>query len=112
MRKFASVEDVWFWYLGSRELVNGSAHQRKGHSCWPIAVLDVDRILLRLYNAKTIGDRHIAIGRKYFVEQRSPDPNCPAEEEDARLWGELMDAIAPFLVKMEALDAGSVGSRG
>lgn len=103
--RFDSPETAWFWYLTARRMIQERGGGKGGYSVAPITVLDMDTVLVKLYRRRKITDRHLAVGRKYHAENRTPDPDYPTERDDARLWNELMDALRPHLAAMDAIDA-------
>lgn len=100
---FRNVEEAWFWYVSGRDLVNAGARPTSA-GLRPICLADIERALLHLHRRKEVTTAHVLVGTRYAREGRAPAADYPAEQHDAVLWRELMEALEPYLRKYEALE--------
>jgi hypothetical protein len=90
---FRDAEQAWFWTMGvlaARRDGGGSSGPRMARPCDPD---DVVKCLDQLYRRRRIELLHARILRIWGERQVAPDPACPAEACDARLWREAMERL-------------------
>ncbi len=94
--KFASVEEAWFWTMGSlrarREGASGGG-ARRSPPCEPD---DVIRCLERLYRGRHIDAAHAQVLQMWGERQMPPESGHRGSGERL-LWREAMDRLRPLL---------------
>ena len=90
---FRDAEQAWFWTMGvlaARRDGGSSSGPRVARPCDPD---DVVKCLDQLYRRRRIELLHARILRIWGERRVAPDPACPAEACDARLWREAMERL-------------------
>ncbi len=97
---FETVEDVWFWFMATRQAIQDGAHYSRqfgGGPPRPCEPADILRLLDRLLRTRRIERDHLLVLRHYGRRGLPPDPYAPREGHAARLWAEALHAMAPQL---------------
>jgi len=90
---FRNAEQAWFWTvraLAARRDGARSSGSRIERPCDPDDVL---KCLDQLYRHRRIELLHARILRIWGERQVAPDPTCPRDRSDCRLWREAMDRL-------------------
>ncbi len=93
---FTSVEEAWFWYMRCERVRREGARMtrdniRQHRPCEPD---DLNRWVMALYRAGTIGPQHLKVLAHFGWQDRAPDPRVRGEVRAHALWDEALDRLA------------------
>lgn len=94
VEKFQNAEQLWFWFLYSKSVQNGFAHNRGISARRVCEVLDVETLITKLYLSGKLTDTQLAVMKKFGDRRRAPHQYIWAENRAAALWRSAMDVIA------------------
>ncbi|MEM7652694.1 MAG: hypothetical protein AAF220_05890 [Pseudomonadota bacterium] len=92
---FRSAEEAWFWAMLARQALCEGARfvAGAGDRPRPCEPLDLLCVVDRLFRERRLGTGHLHTLARYGAAQRAPDNRIRAEQSDARLWNEALDAM-------------------
>lgn len=92
---FKTAEEAWFWAMLARQALCEGARfvAGAGDRPRPCEPLDLLCVVDRLFRERRLGTGHLHALARYGAAQRAPDNRIRAEQTDARLWHEALDAM-------------------
>ncbi len=98
--KFHSVEQLWFWFLYTKQLRNGFSYQNnRGGGKKICELLDVETLITRLYLSGKLTDEHLSVMKEFGDKRRCPHQHIWAENKKAAVWNAAMQIINTEAVK-------------
>lgn len=91
--KFHNSEQLWFWFLYSKQIRNGFSI-RNNHSTKRICeLLDVETLITKLYLSGSLTPEHLDVMKEFGDKRRSPHQHIWAENHKAAIWHSAMQVI-------------------
>ena len=92
--KFQSAEQLWFWFLYSRQMRANRLINRGGNPTRrPCEILDVETLITKLYLAGKLTDTQLEIMKKFGDKKRAPHQYIWAENRAAAQWNTAMNVL-------------------
>jgi hypothetical protein len=89
---FKDAQEAWFWFVRCQKLRRAGAMKMEGgDSTRPCESDDIYRALIRLSAQRKIGKEHILVLGRFGLREQPPDPRCPEQNREARIWSEALD---------------------
>lgn len=93
LEKFQSAEQLWFWFLYSRQLRNGFCHRQTSSGRKLCEPLDVETLITKLYLSGQLTDQQLAVMKEFGDKRRSPHQHIWAENRKATAWRDAMQVL-------------------
>ena len=92
--RFQSAEQLWFWFLYSRQMrATRMLHRGGNPTRRPCEVLDVETLITRLYLAGKLTDTQLEIMKQFGDKKRAPHQYIWAENRAAAQWNIAMSVL-------------------
>ena len=93
---FDAPETVWFWYVAclTATLEGARAVAGRGGGARPCEPADILATVETLARRRILRAGHVRALFRYGKRGAPPDPRCPEETGDARLWADALDRLA------------------
>lgn len=93
--KFQNAEQMWFWFLYSREMRNNNFMRVRGNPTRrPCEVLDVETLITKLYLSGKLTDEQLCVMKKFGDKRRAPNQHIWAENRAATQWANAMNVLS------------------
>ena len=98
---FATVEDVWFWFIAAQQARTDGARfvAGLGSSQRPCEPIDILKIMDDLYRKRRLLKEHFLVIRHYGRRFIAPDNRRLKERRAYALWQEAFDRMEPILIR-------------
>lgn len=97
--KFQNAEQLWFWFLYSRQIQHGFMRGYSSSGRYTCELLDVETLITRLYLAGRLTDPQLAVMKEFGDKRRSPHQHIWSENSKVDLWRSAMRTIETAAVK-------------
>ena len=92
--KFHNAEQLWFWFLYSRQMRTNNLIKTRGHETRrPCELLDVETLITKLYLAGKLSDEQLLVMKKFGDKKRAPHQYIWAENRAAAQWNTAMNVL-------------------
>ena len=91
--KFHNAEQLWFWFLYSKSVRNGFAHNSMRGSRRVCELIDVETLITKLYLSGKLTDEQLGVMKEFGDKRRAPHQYIWRENQAAALWQRAMDVI-------------------
>ncbi len=91
--KFHNAEQLWFWFLYSKSVQRGLAHQHGAGARRACELLDVETLVTKLYLNGKITDEQLSVMKEFGDRRRAPHQYIWTENRAAGLWRDAMAVI-------------------
>lgn len=99
VEKFQHSEQMWFWFLHSKQIKNGFSRNNFSSGRRACEMLDIETLITRLYLSGRITDNQLSVMKEFGDKRRSPHQHIWAENKKAALWRDAMQTIETAAVK-------------
>ncbi len=93
MDKFHNAEQLWFWFLYTKQMRVGLNFNQKTSSRKICELLDVETLITKLYLSGQLNDEQLTVMKEFGDKRRSPHQYIWAENKKAAVWKSAMDTI-------------------
>ena len=92
---FESAEAAWFWFVRCQQVRREGARieSAAGTTARPCDPDDIYRAADRLLRSGASPPAHVRTLGHYGLLQKTPDPRCDEEANDAKFWEEAIDRL-------------------
>ena len=92
--KFQSAEQLWFWFVYSKQIRNDGL-RRPGNQSGKRAceLLDVETLVTKLYLAGKFTQGQLSVMKEFGDRKRAPHQHIWAENRKAALWRAAMQTL-------------------
>ncbi len=97
--KFHSAEQMWFWFLYSRQIRNGFATGKPVPGKRICEPLDIETLITRLYLSGTLDNDHLNVMKEFGDRRRPPHQHIWSENHAAAIWRDAMQILESAAVK-------------
>lgn len=93
IEKFQNAEQLWFWFLYSRQVRNGFSSRKSSSTKRVCELLDIETMITKLYLSGSLTDEHLNIMKEFGDKRRCPHQHVWAENQKASVWRTAMQII-------------------
>jgi hypothetical protein len=91
--KFQNAEQLWFWFLYSKQAGNGLKTAGFSPMRRACELLDVETLITRLYLAGRLTGEQLAVMKEFGDKRRSPHQHIWSENRKAAAWRNAMQTL-------------------
>jgi hypothetical protein len=91
--KFNNAEQLWFWFLYSRQLRNGYSNNNISSTRRICEILDIETLVTKLYLSGSLNDAQLDVMKEFGDKRRSPHQHIWAENHKAAIWHDAMQTL-------------------
>jgi hypothetical protein len=91
--KFHNVEQLWFWFLYSRQVRNGFSQKNISSNKHVCELLDVETLITKLYLSGSLNDEQLNVMKEFGDKRRSPHQHIWSENQKAAIWRTAMQTL-------------------
>ena len=92
--KFQNAEQLWFWFLYSRNVRNNAfTRVRVAATRRPCEVLDVETLITKLYLSGQLTNEQLGVMKKFGDRRRAPHQHIWSENRAADQWARAMNIL-------------------
>lgn len=102
--KFQSAEQMWFWFLYSRQIRAGFSSRSATPGRRVCELLDVETLITKLYLSGQLTDEQLSVMKEFGDKRRAPHQHIWAENKKSALWRDAMQTIESAAVARGWMD--------
>ncbi|HNY25619.1 MAG TPA: hypothetical protein PKJ33_03710 [Alphaproteobacteria bacterium] len=91
--KFHNAEQLWFWFLYSRQIRNGFSQRNISSTRRVCEILDVETLITKLYLSGLLTGEQLDVMKEFGDKKRSPHQHIWSENRKAAIWNTAMQTI-------------------
>jgi hypothetical protein len=91
--KFQTAEQLWFWFLYSKQIKNGISKNNFSFGKRICEVLDIEILITKLYLSGKLTDEQLSVMKEFGDKRRSPHQYIWKENKSVALWNTAMQTI-------------------
>lgn len=91
--KFQTAEQLWFWFLYSKQIKNVFSRNNFSSDKRVCEVLDIETLITKLYLSGQLTDEQLSVMKEFGDKRREPRQHIWAENKKAALWRSAMQTL-------------------
>lgn len=91
--RFQNAEQMWFWFLYSRQVRNGFSVRDFSYSRRVCELLDVETLVTKLYLSGQLNDEQLSVIKEFGDKRRPPYQHIWSENRKAAIWRTAMSTL-------------------
>jgi len=91
--KFHNAEQLWFWFLYSRQIRNGFSQKNTSSNKHICELLDVETLITKLYLSGSLTNEQLDTMKEFGDKRRSPHQHIWTENQKAAIWRDAMQIL-------------------
>jgi hypothetical protein len=91
--KFQNAEQLWFWFLYSKQVRNGLKPRNFSSTQRVCELLDVETLITKLYLSGKLTDEQLAVMKEFGDKRRAPHQHIWSENRKAAVWRNAMQTL-------------------
>ncbi|MBN1324902.1 MAG: hypothetical protein JW974_01665 [Alphaproteobacteria bacterium] len=104
IEKFHNAEQLWFWFLYSRQVRNGFSQKNISSTKRVCELLDVETLITKLYLSGSLTREQLDIMKEFGDKHRCPHQHIWAENHKAAVWHSAMQILESAARNKEWID--------